>query len=60
MNVDLHKVKAIKSSQRHWKSGLPFFCLELELTTQSDEVHTIRLFSDEAMMLINPEVREVE
>lgn len=60
MQVSIHSVKNIKVTQDHHTSyGPGFYCMNIDIETTDGKHQEVRLFSDEAMVLINPEIKEV-
>ena len=60
MNVDMHNVESIQTSQRYHKFGGGFYCLDLTIKNRDGQTHSIRLFSSKIITIPTSVVEVVE
>ena len=51
MNVDIHEVESIQTTQRYHKFGKGFYCMDIVVKNIYGHTHSIRLFSDKIITI---------
>ena len=60
MNVDIHEVESIQTTQRYHKFGNGFYCMDIVVKNIYGHTHSIRLFSSKPITVPAPSIEVVE